>query len=82
MPGLRDVLPFEAYSTVEMKSQVAVPPLYIPIFKNQMPTGIAEMLKTRKTTNDAWYTLDGRKLQAKPIQKGVYIQNGRKVVVR
>ena len=31
--------------------------------------------------NAKWYTLDGRPLPAKPTQKGVYIRNGRKVVV-
>lgn len=34
------------------------------------------------TTSDVWYTLDGRKLQGKPIQKGMYISHGRKVVVK
>jgi len=29
-----------------------------------------------------WYTLDGRKLQAAPTKKGVYIVNGTKMVVR
>lgn len=28
-----------------------------------------------------WYTLDGRKLQQKPAKKGLYIKNGRKVVI-
>ena len=32
--------------------------------------------------NEAWYTLDGRKLDSKPTQKGIYINGGRKVVVR
>ena len=30
----------------------------------------------------AWYTLDGRKMQGKPTQKGVYIKNGHKVVIK
>ena len=30
----------------------------------------------------AWYDLNGRKLQGMPTKKGVYIMNGRKVVVR
>jgi hypothetical protein len=29
-----------------------------------------------------WYTIDGRQLQSKPIRTGIYIQNGRKVVIR
>jgi hypothetical protein len=32
--------------------------------------------------NDAWYTLDGRQLRARPAKKGLYIHRGRKVVVR
>jgi hypothetical protein len=30
----------------------------------------------------AWYSLDGRRLQGKPNQKGVYIMNGKKVVIK
>ena len=29
-----------------------------------------------------WYTLDGRRLAAKPTQPGIYINNGRKVVIK
>ena len=29
-----------------------------------------------------WYTLDGRRLDKKPTQKGIYVKNGRKVVVK
>jgi hypothetical protein len=31
--------------------------------------------------DERWYTLDGRMLQGKPTQKGLYIRNGRKVVI-
>ena len=30
----------------------------------------------------AWYSIDGRKLSGKPTQKGLYIHNGKKVVVK
>jgi hypothetical protein len=33
-------------------------------------------------TNDGWYTLDGRKLNARPTQKGIYINKGKKVVIK
>ena len=33
-------------------------------------------------TMDNYYTLDGRKLDGMPTQKGLYIVNGRKVVIR
>ena len=31
---------------------------------------------------DAWYTLDGCKLVGKPSRKGLYIKNGRKIIVK
>ena len=33
-------------------------------------------------TENNWFTLDGRKLNGKPSTKGVYVVNGRKVVVK
>ncbi|MBQ6767851.1 MAG: hypothetical protein IJP46_04170 [Prevotella sp.] len=32
--------------------------------------------------NDVWYSLDGRKLSGKPVQRGIYIVNGKKVVIK
>ena len=32
--------------------------------------------------NGIWYTLDGRKLQTQPSRKGVYINDGKKIVVK
>ncbi len=32
--------------------------------------------------NGIWYTLDGRKLQTPPSRKGVYINDGKKIVVK
>ena len=31
---------------------------------------------------DAWYTLDGRRLDGKPAVRGIYIIGGRKVVIK
>ena len=30
----------------------------------------------------AWYDISGRKLTGKPAQKGIYINNGKKVVIK
>ena len=30
----------------------------------------------------AWYTLDGRRLSTMPMQRGVYIRNGRKIIIK
>ena len=35
-----------------------------------------------QVTSDDWYTIDGRKLNGKPAKKGVYINNGKKAVVK
>ena len=46
-------------------------------------TGIAEMEPAgSRPTDDAWYTLDGRRLTAKPTQRGVYVHKGTKTVIR
>ena len=44
-------------------------------------TGIRS-IDNGRTTNGDWYTIDGVKLNGKPTEKGVYIVNGRKVVVK
>ena len=37
------------------------------------PTGVGR---------SAWYSLDGRKLDGKPTKSGVYIREGKKVVIK
>ena len=47
------------------------------------PSGIETINREPLTVNQhAWYTLDGRKLNGKPSTKGIYIQNGKKKIVR
>jgi hypothetical protein len=31
---------------------------------------------------EEWYDLQGRKLQGKPTKKGMYINNGRKMIIK
>ena len=46
-------------------------------------TGITATNLTNQTNMaDAWYTIDGRKLDKKPAQRGLYISNGRKLVIK
>ena len=40
------------------------------------------MKNEESATATGWYTIDGRKLNGKPGEKGVYILNGRKIVIR
>lgn len=44
-------------------------------------TGIDEAMPQDKVQSESWYTIDGRKLNGKPNAKGIYVKNGRKVVV-
>ena len=39
-------------------------------------------LFTLHSSLSEWYTLDGRKLDGKPTQRGIYISNGKKIVIK
>ena len=47
-------------------------------------TGISRIVRDekREVQNVVWYTLDGRRLMNRPTQKGIYITNGKKVIIR
>ena len=46
-------------------------------------TGIGALLNDKEEMiNDKWYTLDGRKLSEQPTAKGIYIHNGKKVMMK
>ena len=45
-------------------------------------TAVFDLNNNEQITNNRWYTLDGRKLDTKPTQKGLYIVNGKKVVIK
>ena len=44
--------------------------------------GVSSQPSPEGKDNEGWYTLSGRKLPGRPVQTGIYIFNGRKVVVR
>ena len=35
-----------------------------------------------KTTNGIWYTIDGKRLSGQPTRKGVYIVDGKKMIIK
>ena len=52
-------------------------------FGDSETTGILSTTNlTNYTNSNAWYDLSGRKLNEKPVKKGVYVQNGKKVVIK
>jgi uncharacterized repeat protein (TIGR02543 family) len=46
------------------------------------PEGEGTEAFPREGLDGVWYTLDGRKLQGEPTQKGLYIHNGKKVIIK
>ena len=48
----------------------------------QTVIGHTEITEITEKAGAEWYTLDGRKLDAKPTKKGLYIYKGRKVVIK
>lgn len=51
------------------------------VFDDDETTKIANTNLTNITNGD-WYDLNGRKLDKMPTKKGIYILNGKKVVVK
>ena len=45
------------------------------------PTGITTVNSDQQTVKSGWYTLDGQKI-TEPKQRGLYIKDGRKVVIK
>ena len=76
----RTVRPFEAY-TIHRQENGQPAPRYVPIQEIAGTTGI-ETINREPLTLNQWYDMQGRKLEGKPARKGVYISNGKKVVVK
>ncbi len=45
-------------------------------------TGVQSAIVDKQKVDNAWYTLDGRRLAEKPTAKGIYINGGKKIVVK
>ena len=45
-------------------------------------TGLIPSLSTKGEGSGFWYSLDGRRLSAQPTQKGVYVRNGQKIIIK
>ena len=54
----------------------------VPIDNGQFSQRECGDARTIDNWAGAWFSLDGRKLQGKPTEKGLYIVNGRKVVIK
>jgi len=81
-----NIVPFEAY--IDMTSVPAGAPRNMTFFFEEID-GSTTAIKSIETDNqssqqsaEGWYTLNGVKLMSAPTQKGVYIKDGKKVVVK
>ena len=57
---------------------------YLPDYISGKITGIIEIGEDKNTEKQdgSWYTLSGMRLNGMPTQKGLYIKNGRKIIIR
>jgi len=52
-------------------------------FGDDSTLGIQQIVNSKSSNSKSeWYSLDGRQLQGKPAQKGVYITKGRKIIIK
>lgn len=72
---------FRAYFQVTEETAAAAQTLHLS-FDEGDTTAINGVETKAETTTEDWYTISGAKLQGKPAQKGIYIMNGKKVVVK
>jgi hypothetical protein len=79
------VKPFEVFTFHEENHHEGAGARFISVsslFGGEGTTGIIDVMKAAEPDGETWYDLNGRRLQSKPVRKGVYIKNGKKVVVK
>ena len=83
LTNYRQIRPFEAFTVHEGNGPA---PQFISILdlNGGNTTGIESLTPTTSPKGDGsdYFTLDGRKLQNKPAKKGVFIRDGKKIVVK
>jgi hypothetical protein len=75
---------FRAYFHVDLTETNGVRDIVLNFEDGTQTTGVIGHTDITDNTDkaDAWYTLDGRKLEGKPTKKGLYRHGGRKVVIK
>lgn len=75
--------PYRAYLAYNLVKEgpLQAAPAFRIIFDNES-TAIREVGQDRFISDNAYYTMDGRKLQGKPTKRGLYIWNGKKIVIK
>jgi hypothetical protein len=84
---LSDIQTSAARGTTRGEAQEALPDVIEIVWQSAASpgaaTGISEMspLNTDLSDGDAWFDLSGRRLSGKPKAKGIYIHNGKTIIV-
>ncbi len=81
----RSVRPFQCYARHSNQARGTDEIQFIPLTSiggGDDTTAIMEIIQPAANGTGDWYSLDGRKLSSKPTQKGIYIQNGKKIVIK
>ena len=74
--------PTGAFLDIDMDGVAGAPVIYIEDPETGT-TGIMEMdVEKQALSTEGWYTVSGVKLQGAPTQKGVYIKDGKKVIIK
>ena len=45
-------------------------------------TSISEAQNLDRVNNGDWFTLEGVKLDSRPTERGIYIRNGKKIIIK
>ena len=78
----RNIRPFEVFTFHEPRYNEGAGTRAISLSSLYGGSGTTGMgIVTTDSANDVWYDLSGRRLQGKPTKSGVYINNGKKVVI-
>ena len=80
-----NVIPFDGY--IDLTGNQTAPELVTITFEGEDGNGSATAIRSienssAKVAGEGWYNLNGVKLEGAPAQKGVYIQNGKKVIIK
>ena len=74
----REIRPFEIFTWHNGSGARSIS--ISSLFGGEGTTGIIDVIA--EPNSDRWYDMNGRRLQSKPVRKGIYIKNGKKVVIK
>lgn len=78
-----EIPPFTSFFMVTTRGYVPSSSISLDFDDTPIASGIHNVTSHKEDVNDGkWYKLDGQQLSGKPMQKGVYLFNGKKVIIK